>query len=440
MRLGVLLILFGYPIFAAKVYFVYSEAIKLHKITLNGFQSKRENIELVESQAVMRKLSDCETKKDSIVVVLGKDLLDNVLQYCQKVPVVFAHVSAPQTGDYRTNYTNATGIGFEVSLRYFLEDLKRLVPEGSRIGFIYSSDTNDFLTNEIKYLEVEYGLIGERFRIETREELGEAIKNLIDEKKIKVLWVMPDPIYNRAVFRKLAEICIEKKVILVTNFEALVKEVGAAFALAPSYFDVGVQLTQIVAKIEKGVPPYQIPFAQPQKIGTYVNTEVFKKLGIAIPEDIKNREKVTDLVDMGMDLLNMGQSKEALAKFREALRYDKKSTVANYYVNLLEAKENYAIALELLQNQNTIAALPYLVMAADFLAEARAKLNMVRQELKGELNRFLKEGVAAFQQKKYKECIQNMKIVLMLEPNHREAELYIEKAEKRARAVAEIRQ
>ncbi|MCS6983619.1 MAG: hypothetical protein NZM25_00640 [Leptospiraceae bacterium] len=425
-----------YPLESRDVFFLYDEDIKLHRITLSGFLSKYPQAK-VHTKNIERLLADCEVDRP-IVVVLGDQLLNLAKRLCRSQPIVFAHVHAPQLTNYREN-KNITGIAFELSMRYFLQDLRRLIPEGSKIGFIYSSELNHYLTTEMDFLEAEFELMGVRRRVQSRENLGEVVKELIENEKIKALWVMPDPLYNKAIFRKLADICMQKKVLLVTTFESLVKEVDAAFALAASYFDVGVQLAEIVDKIERGTDPQEIPLSQPKKYGTYLNPQVFQKLGIAVPLDLMNREKVTQLVNEGQDLVNAGKADQALDKFREALRLDRKNSVANYYVNLLEAQENYRQALALLSSGNEIKAVPYLVSAASILPEARLKLNQLRQELRSYSEKLYKEGIAAFHEKKYQVCIQNMNLVLMIEPNHKDAELYKEKAEKRAKAVEAIR-
>ncbi len=431
---------FQLPLAAAgkQIYLFHDPTVKLYRITASGFLSQKEQARVIPAPEAETILRNCDATADKIMVTLGQDMLNKALSYCRTTPVIFAHVSAPQQAGYR-GYPNVTGISFELSLRPYLTELKKLLPRGSHIGFIYSTEQNEFIATEMDYLEAEFNLIGVRKKIDSREKLGETVQELIERDGIAALWVMPDPLYNRAVFRRLAEICREKKIILVTNFEALVKEAGAALALAPSYFDVGLQLAEITTAIEKGISPRNIAFGQPQKIGAYINPAVFAQIGITPPADLRNREKVTLLVDEAQDQLTAGNTAAALTKFREALRLDRQNTVAEYYVRLLEARENYQEANNLLQAGKSLQALPLLISAAATLPEARAKLISLRGELQNQAATLLRNGKEAFHTKKYNQCLQAMNLVLMIDPGNSEAALYREKAQRRAQAVADIR-
>jgi antibiotic biosynthesis monooxygenase (ABM) superfamily enzyme len=55
------------------------------------------------------------------------------------------------------------------------------------------------------------------------------------------------------------------------------------------------------------------------------------------------------------------------------------------------------------------------------------------------VGRIFEQGVSNFKNKKYQECINTMNLVLMIDPGNREAEIYREKAGKRAKAVSAIR-
>ncbi len=413
---------------------LYESKTRLHRIALDGIQTKIKVKALDLAQA--EEFKECD-RAFALAIAIGKPALDKGLEYCRSTPVLFSLVSAPRFFDYK-KHNHLTGVSFDLSYRLFLSELKKVLPEGSRIGFIYSSEINNFLTAEMDYVESEFGFTGIRVQAESREQMGPRLKALLETDRVQALWVMPDPLYTPSVFKKLADVCREKKVLLITNFEALVRESGAALALAPNYFDTGVQTAELALRVLAGRAPVDLPYERPRQFGVYVNLKLFEQLGIELPVDLKYKDRVTTLLDEGQDLLKAEKPGEALKLFREALKLDKKNPTAQYFVNSLTAQENYAAALGKIRNGNRLGALPLLIAASPFLSDARQRLQALRSELYGNATQIFERGVQQFRSKRYKECIQSMNLVLMIIPNHKEAEIYKEKATKRAKAVSAI--
>jgi ABC-type uncharacterized transport system substrate-binding protein len=419
------------------VYVLYEKGSRFQEIALDGLRSQMPNFTplYLGDEAPLKK---CDSGDTALVVAIGKAALDRAVELCRETPVVFSLVSAPRSGPYKS-YRNVTGVSFDVSFRHFLAELQKVMKPGSRIGFLYSSTQNEFLATEMDYVEAEFGFTGIRERIEGRDQIGVKVKQLIETDRARAIWVLPDPLYNAAIFRKLAQLCREKGVLLITNFEVLVKEAGAAFALAPSYFDTGVQTAELANRVLAGTAPADSAYERPRQFGVYLNLKLFEEQKIPLPDDLRYKEKVTTLLDEAQELVKNGQTGSALAKFKEATKYDKKNTVARYFINSITAQDNYNAALARLRSGNRRGAIVLLVAAAPFLTEARTKLNALRAEMRGDSIGIFQQGVASFKNRKYRDCINAMSLVLMIDPANREAELYKEKAEKRAKAVSAIR-
>lgn len=420
-----------------ETYVLYEKGSRFQEIVLDGIQSKLQNI-IPLPLGDESKLASCDGGDTAAVIAIGKPSLDKALETCKTTPVIFSLVSAPRFGDYRS-HRNTTGVSFDLSFRLYLAEFQKVMKPGSRIGFIYSSAQNEFLTTEIDYVESEFNFTGVRMRVENREQIGAKVKQLIEEEKVKAIWILPDPLYNQAIFKKLADLCAEKGVLLVTNFEVLVNEAGAAIALAPSYFDTGVQTAEMAQKIISGVHPTDMAYQRPRQSGVYLNLKLFQELKIDLPDDLRFKEKVTTLLNDAQELQKDGNTGSALTKFREVLKYDKKNATAAYFVNSIEAKQNLNAAYARIQSGNRRGAIPLLMSAGRFLPEARGRLASLRAEMRGEVNGIFEQGVAQFKGKKYKECINTMNLVLMIDPGNRDAEIYKEKSGKRAKAVSAIR-
>ncbi|GAB4424653.1 MAG: hypothetical protein OHK0011_05440 [Turneriella sp.] len=419
------------------VYVLFESSVKIQTIALSGIVSRLPQIQQLPMEKA-EELSGCDNNA-GLVIAIGRTALDKAIGYCKETPVVFSLVSAPQQEVYKA-LPNVTGVSLDLSFRLFLTELKKVLPAGSTIGFVYSSPQNDFLTGEMNYIESDFNLIGKRLIAEDRAQVGAHIRHLIENDEARAIWVLPDPLYNQSVFRKLAEICRAKKVLLVTTFEVLVKEAGAALALAPNYFDTGVQTAELAQSVLAGTPPSRLAYQRPRQSGVYINLPLFEEWQIDLPVELKYKEKVTTLLNLAIDLQNAGKSQEALPKFREALKYDKQNSTARYFVTLIEARQNYALAMGHLGAGRKLAALPLLLSAARILPEARGPLANVRAELRGEAQNYFQRGVAHFKNRKFNDCIQAMNVALMIDPSLKEAELYKEKSNRRARAVAAIRQ
>lgn len=418
------------------VYALYEKSSRFQEITLDGVRSQLPAVRTIVL-GDEGPLKSCDNGQTAAVIAIGKASLDRASDLCKTTPIIFSLVSAPRLGNYKERH-NVTGVSFDLSFRLFLEELQKVLKPGSRIGFIYSSDMNEFLTTEMDYVESEFGFTGVRRLVENRDQLGKILKDLIEVEGVKAVWVLPDPLYNSAIFKKLSELTLEKGVLLVTNFEVLVKEAGAGLALAPSYFDTGVQTAQIVEKVLSGTSPYDIAYQRPRSFGVYLSLPVFDQLKITLPNDLKFKEKVTTLLNDGQELQKEGKSGEALKKFREALKYDKSNATARYFVNSITAHDNYQAANARLKKGNRMGALPLLVAAAPFLPDARSRLHSLRQELHGSVGGIFQQGVTHFKRKNYRQCIASMNMVLMIDPGNRQAEIYKEKAGNRAKAVTAI--
>lgn len=419
------------------MYVLYEKGSRIQEIALDGIRSKLGGVTPVTlgDEAVIK---NCDSGNTSLVIAIGKPSLDKALESCKSTPVVFSLVSAPRFGTYKT-HRNLTGVSFDLSFRLFLAEFQKILKPGSRIGFVYSSAVNEFLTTEIDYVESDFNFTGMRALVDNREHIGPKVKQLIEEEGVKAIWVLPDPLYNQAIFKKLSDVCVEKGVLLVTNFEALVTEAGAAIALAPSYFDTGVQTAEIAQKILAGTAPADIAYQRPRQSGVYLNLRIFEEMKIALPDDLRFKEKVTTLLDEAQELQKAGKSGTALAKFKEVMKYDKKNTVARYFIDSIQARDNLSAAYARIQSGNRRGAIPLLIAASPFLPEARSRLHSLRAEMRSEVGRIFEQGVSNFKNKKYQECINSMNLVLMIDPGNREAEIYREKAGKRAKAVSAIR-
>ena len=190
------------------MYVLYEKGSRIQEIALDGIRSKLGGVTPVTlgDEAVIK---NCDSGNTSLVIAIGKPSLDKALESCKSTPVVFSLVSAPRFGTYKT-HRNLTGVSFDLSFRLFLAEFQKILKPGSRIGFVYSSAVNEFLTTEIDYVESDFNFTGMRALVDNREQIGPKVKQLIEEEGVKAIWVLPDPLYNQAIFKKTFR-CLRRK-------------------------------------------------------------------------------------------------------------------------------------------------------------------------------------------------------------------------------------
>ncbi len=409
---------------------VLEQGFAVHERVADGVRSVLEDIEKVPQNELSAHVA-CGT--EAILIALGPVALSKAVE-CGTNPVVYALVSVPRLNPLAQS-ERVTGVASELPLRRTLEELKSLLQRGMRAGILYSTDENHALADEFHFLDPEFGVTTLRQRVQSVQDIGRALQQLVDKDKIQLLWILPDPVFTPAAFKRIAEICERHKILLISSFEALVEEAGAAIAIAPSLFDVGVKAARLAEKIEAGIAPKLLGYEFPQQYGVYINQALVRRMQYRIPAGLMRREKVTTLTEEGLAFLRRGDKAAALSAFDKVLALEPGNAQASFYAGSIRAEEAWTKAQRHLQQRNLRSALPELVIAARHIAEARTLLGQVRMNLQGEVARVLERGTESFESRKFAETIRAMDYVLLIDPANTKARLYREKAEQRLRAL-----
>jgi hypothetical protein len=84
-------------------------------------------------------------------------------------------------------------------------------------------------------------------------------------------------------------------------------------------------------------------------------------------------------------------------------------------------------------------AIPGLADAALFMREAEVELARVRGLLRRDIPTLENAGIACYEKKQYRDCINLMKKILLIDPDNRKAKLYLPRAERRHRAIETLK-
>ncbi|MBV6493912.1 MAG: hypothetical protein LDLANPLL_01936 [Turneriella sp.] len=421
-----------------KIVIFYNPQINIHTIIKDGILSRLPNAQPVDSREINNTLSDCDSQKLRAIITVGKSSTDTAISFCKKTPIIFTLVSAPKFLGYQ-NYTNVTGVSQDIPMDTYLENLQSLLAKGTKIGFAYQSDESNYLTSEIEFIESKYGITSIRRKVSSLKELGPVLENMVLERKIRAFWMVPDALFNMAAFQKLAKLCYKHKILLITSFRPLVRDDGAAFAIAPSYFSLGVQTAALVRNVMHSKQPSDFAIELPEKTGIYVSEKIIHDFNLRLPDRLKFRQRISVLIEEGQNAYKEQKYATARALFLKALQLDRTNTEAQHYSRMVGAQVAYQQARQMLASGNKANAVLLLMSAASFVPEARDELVRTRNSLRHNLPSLVQAGENAYNNKKYKECIQQMTIVLAVDPEHRVAQAYIQKSKSRMKAIKAIR-
>ena len=209
------------------------------------------------------------------------------------VPVVFSSVTDPigaglvknleQPGD------NITGVSNFVNLSQQLELFKQILPNLSKLGFIY----NPGEANSVKILES----LKKEARLQNIEiiasvagrttEILAATNKLIG--KVDAIFISNDNTALAAfgVITKTATVA--KIPVFVSDTDMVVN--GALAALGPNQYNLGTQTAKMIIAILNGKPVKELPVEFPNMVELVLNQKIADQLGIQLPADNASKAK-----------------------------------------------------------------------------------------------------------------------------------------------------
>jgi ABC-type uncharacterized transport system substrate-binding protein len=275
-------------VFGAQV--SYSKAVSVLKPVLEkaGFQCVLVELpkseKKIPSEEVFQPLLNA---RPILVVALGAQAVSLTLARIPTVPVVYGMVpNALDTPFMAANFKDRkrlTGLTTDISPREQIEWIRKLTPECTTLGILYSSRTRN-TAQSIK-------LAGEAARIKVvlietdKDKISEGIKALTQQECGGVLMLPDASVYNSVNVRELLLWGIRQKKP-VWAFSANIVKAGA---LGGQYFDpdsVGGRTAQLVRQILKNPGKGGLGLLYTEPVLTAVNLRTADMLGISFDEKI----------------------------------------------------------------------------------------------------------------------------------------------------------
>ncbi len=429
--------------------------------------------------------------RTSLLIAVGTRAARAALEHSQKIPVVFSMVSAPRT--LGAEVSRSCGVSMDVPVERFFETLKEVTPGARRVSALYSTPQGEHLAGEGEYSDLRNGLYFQKIRVDDRGDLDTALEKL--RGKTDALYIVADPLYDRARFRQISEFSRKNRIVLMTSFASLV-QAGATFGLTPDYFRLGVLTGEMAQRILSGSNCQREAVRYGDRVSLYVNERFAASSGVTIPPEVLKRASMTRLINAGIRLFNQGRHRSAQKVFDAVLERDPNNRAALTYRARIVEQVTGAEAKRLLESaaahtqagrfgealsdydrilklnpehrvaqrlrQETVRKKSESEQAAGQRAAAqgdyfhamrmyRAALNTLpeNQAAAREINRLraaqsarvpqlFSQGMAAYAARRYDEAIQNFDNVILIQPGHRQAVEYLRLSRKKKEAIERL--
>lgn len=180
---------------------------------------------------------------------------------------------------------NVTGTNDMNPIKEQIALVKRLVPEATKLGIIYTaSETNSSLQANIAKAEAEK--LGLEVIVETIESVNQLqlVANQLTNK-VDVLYIPTDNAIAGAI-GSLNDILESKQVPAIVGEPNMVYA-GGSITYGVDYYKLGKETAAMAVKILKdGTLPKDIPSVGLSKYSLIINKTKLDKMGITIPEDL----------------------------------------------------------------------------------------------------------------------------------------------------------
>lgn len=212
----------------------------------------------------------------------------------KETPIVITAVTDPVGAELAKSLekteTNVTGTTDNIDIEVQFKLIKEILPKAKKIGILFNSaEQNSEVqvkaakekAKDFDFEIVEGGVTG-------TNDVAQVTDSLVD--KVDVIYVPTDNIvvsslpvvYDRTISKKIPIIGSEKGQV----------ENGALATEGINYKDLGYQTGKMAAEILNGKKPQDMPIKSTEKFDLIINKDILEKLGIELPESIKDRAEM----------------------------------------------------------------------------------------------------------------------------------------------------
>lgn len=228
------------------------------------------------------------SKHYDLIVAIATPSAQVALGETTEIPIVFSAVTDPISAELVDSLQqpggNVTGTSDAVSAAQIMELAQKLTPGIKTIGAVYcTSEVNSFsVVADLKEYAQQNGMSVIEAPITTGSELKDAASSLVG--KVDAVF---SPIDNEVAnsMPAITQVLDDAKIPYYVSADSMVMDGGFA-TYGINYVSLGEETADMVEEILEGSDPASMPVRSIEDLKIYINTDVAKRIGVEIPQEI----------------------------------------------------------------------------------------------------------------------------------------------------------
>ncbi|MHB8109740.1 MAG: ABC transporter substrate-binding protein, partial [Syntrophorhabdaceae bacterium] len=232
------------------------------------------------------------SRKYDYIVTVSTLAAQIMVNHNKKIPHVFGAVTDPvKAGVAKTpsqHPENMTGIATPQPVESTVRLMRTVFPQAKVIGMIWNpaESNSEICTIQTREAAKKYGFKVVEVQITGTQEIDEALRSVLSSKP-DIFFTSGDTTVS-SVIPSLAQKLRKRKIPYFTNTPADI-ESGVFMCLGADYYDVGIKVAEMTARIIKGEKPSAMPIISYVPEQLTFNLSLAKEYGIIIPDEIMNQ-------------------------------------------------------------------------------------------------------------------------------------------------------
>jgi len=236
-------------------------------------------------------IQDFKSKSPDVVMAIATPVAQAAAILSKDTPIIFAAVSDPigakLTSSLEKPDKNITGTSDEIQVELILQRALEINPNLKKLGVLYNKGEANSVTNinKAKSFAKEKGIEIVEATVTSVNEVQTAVSVL--NSKCDAVFVPNDNTVASAM-NVVGTACAKAKVPLYVGADSMVQD-GGFLSVGINYENLGKETANMVDKVLKDEKVENIPVKVfKDSLNIYVNEDVLNKIGITLPQEIKN--------------------------------------------------------------------------------------------------------------------------------------------------------
>lgn len=230
-------------------------------------------------------VSKIKQREYKIVIVIGDEILQNIVNDFTETPVIFLGCS--NTNVLLAGRNNFTGIEKTITTTTIVKTILKILPNIKKVGIIVKEITqfSEKISKTFNENEIEV----EKIIADNPGSVNTALKFLTD---VDLIMMMPDELNRDNSTFKFLLMYSQKTFVPIMGIDKAYVKAGSLFCINISSSFIAEKGVEYTKKVLNGIPPSELPILTSEATYT-INAKVIEKYRLNIDEKIlKSAEEI----------------------------------------------------------------------------------------------------------------------------------------------------